>query len=229
MAEACRACQCALVGGETAEMPGVYREGEYDLVGFIVGVVDRTKILDGSRIREGDVALGLPSEGLHTNGYSLALKILLEREQLDLDDRLPQLSSTVGDALLRPHRCYLPAIGPLLESGWIRGMAHITGGGLVDNVPRVIPKGLGVSIRLGSWEVPALFTHLCSAGSVAFDEAFRVFNMGVGMVLFVGPGEASACLERLESAGCSGRRIGRVVSGDGVRFEGSKELWRGAV
>ncbi|MBI1849233.1 MAG: phosphoribosylformylglycinamidine cyclo-ligase [Planctomycetes bacterium] len=229
MADACRACGCALLGGETAEMPGVYHDGEYDLVGFIVGVVDRERILDGSRIREGDVAIGLASDGLHTNGYSLALKILFEKQGLELDARPAELGASIANALLQPHRCYLPTIQPILEAGWIRGMAHITGGGFVDNVPRVIPDGLGVRVKLGSWEIPPLFRMICSGGPVAFDEAFRVFNMGIGMVLFVGSEDAGPCIERLNAQGGRATRIGHVVAGSGVHFEGSHELWRGAI
>ncbi len=229
MAEACRANGCALIGGETAEMPGLYREGEYDLAGFIVGVVERSRILDGSRIRAGDVLIGLTSRGLHTNGYSLALKILLEREGLGLDTRIPNVDATLGDALLWPHRSYLPWVSPLLVEDWVRGMAHITGGGFVDNIPRILPGGTGVSIRLGTWVIPPLFQLICTRGRVAFDEAFRVFNMGIGMVLVVCRDAADWCEERLRSVGAEGVRLGEVIEGEGVRFDGSRELWQGAV
>jgi phosphoribosylformylglycinamidine cyclo-ligase len=184
-AEACRDNGLALLGGETAEMPGLYVPGDFDLAGFIVGAVRREKLLDGSRVRPGQVLIGLRSSGLHTNGYSLARKILFDELQLDLSDRPEALEGrTVGEALLAVHRSYLQLLWPLLERDRIAAMAHITGGGLVDNLPRVL-NGCDAWIDRRSWEPPALFRFLCARGGVAPDEAYQVFNMGIGMVLIV--------------------------------------------
>jgi len=166
LARACRAMGCALIGGETAEMPGFYAEGEYDLAGTIVGWVRRAKIIDGERIRLGDVVLGLPSLGLHTNGYSLARKVLLEQQGMKLTEHVAELGQTLGDALLAPHRCYWPVVQPLLEKGWINGLVHITGGGLTDNPPRILPRGCQMQVRLGSWRVPPIFDLIGSLGRV---------------------------------------------------------------
>jgi len=188
IARGCRENQTALLGGETAEMPGFYAEGEYDVAGTIVGVVDRFRILDGSRIHAGDVALGLPSAGLHTNGYTLARKVFFEELGKRPDDSLPGRGGmTIADALLAPHLSYLRALEPLLEADLVHGMAHITGGGFYDNIPRVLPEGLDVTIRAGTWTVPPVFEVIAREGKVSFEEMHRVFNMGIGMVLFVAP------------------------------------------
>ncbi len=211
MAQACREAQCALVGGETAEMPGLYALGDYDLAGFIVGVVDREQIIDGSRVRVGDVVLGLPSNGLHTNGYSLVRHIVSEQE-LKYDAVLPGTSAPLADLLLEPHRCYLAAVRALRESVDVRALAHITGGGLKENTPRALPDGLGVEIERGSWPVPAIFTALQSAGGISPDEMWRTFNMGIGMVVVVPESDAG----RVEmAAGLPVHRIGRVVEQSG--------------
>jgi phosphoribosylformylglycinamidine cyclo-ligase len=207
---ACRENGCALIGGETAEMPGVYARGEYDLVGTIIGIVERDRILDGSRVRPGDRILGLPSTGLHTNGYSLARKILFEREGLAADTRLDELGGTVGDALLAVHRSYLGDLGPLLDADLVHAMAHITGGGLVDNVPRVLPEGCAARIERGVLPVPPIFRLLAERGPVPVKECDRAFNMGVGMVVIVAADDEAAALERLPDAA----RIGEVVAGD---------------
>ncbi len=211
MAQACREAQCALVGGETAEMPGLYALGDYDLAGFIVGVVDREQIIDGSRVRVGDVVLGLPSNGLHTNGYSLVRHIVSEQE-LKYDAVLPGTAAPLADLLLEPHRCYLAAVRALRESVDVRALAHVTGGGLKENTPRVLPAGLGVEIERGSWPVPALFPALQNAGGISPDEMWRTFNMGIGMVVVVPESDAG----RVETAaGLPVHRIGRVVEQSG--------------
>jgi phosphoribosylformylglycinamidine cyclo-ligase len=186
VARGCRENGCALIGGETAEMPGVYADGDYDVAGTIVGVVDRAKILDGSRVRSGDVLIGLPSAGLHTNGYSLARKIVFDELGLSPHDTVKACGRrTVADLLLAPHLSYLRTLRPLLEEGLVHAMAHVTGGGFYDNLPRVMPDNVGVTIKYGSWPVPPLFEFLAEKGNVGAEEMFRVFNMGIGMVLFV--------------------------------------------
>jgi len=213
VASACSEHALALLGGETAEMPGFYADGEYDLAGFIVGVVDRPRILDGDTVRAGDVLVGLPSSGLHTNGYSLARRVFFEVLGCGVDDRVPELGSTVADELLQVHRCYLAPVWPLLEQGRVHALAHITGGGLTDNLPRVLPKGLEAVIKVGAWEVPPVFQLLATAGEVPEDDLWRTFNMGVGMVLVVSPEELAAVLHHLRGAGCPGFPMGNVVEG----------------
>ena len=186
LAVACRRVGCALVGGETAEMPGFYPPDEYDLAGCIVGWVRRRRIIDGSSIRPGDVILGLPSRGLHTNGYSLARKVLLEQEGLPLTEAIPELGRTLGEELLAPHRCYWPTVKPLLARGWLKGLVHITGGGITDNTPRILPAGVRAEVRLGSWPVLPIFELIAQRGRVPPDDMRRTFNMGVGMMLVIG-------------------------------------------
>ena len=214
IAEACRENGCALLGGETAEMPGFYAEGEYDLAGCIVGVVDRSRILDGSRIRSGDILLGLRSSGLHTNGYSLARKIFFERMRLNVDSPLPGLGRTLGEELLEPHRSYLSALRPILATGEIKGMAHITGGGFTDNVPRILPEGCAAEIDPGTWKTPPIFSLIQEAGGVSDTEMRRTFNLGIGMVLVTSPSKASALQARLARRGEKAPVIGTVVPGD---------------
>jgi len=188
VARGCRENGCALLGGETAEMPGMYGEGDYDVAGTIVGVVDREKILDGSRVRPGDVLVGLPSAGLHTNGYSLARKIFFEEVGKKPGDPIRECGgATVADLLLAPHLSYLKALRPLLAEDLIGAMSHITGGGFFDNIPRVLPPDVGVTVRAGAWPVLPLFEFIAEKGRVGAEEMFRVFNMGVGMILFVRP------------------------------------------
>jgi phosphoribosylformylglycinamidine cyclo-ligase len=204
---ACRAGRCALIGGETAQMPGMYREGEYDIAGTIVGVVDRSKMLDGSRVRPGDALIGLLSEGMHTNGYSLARRILFDTMGLKTSSRLPELRLTLGEELLRVHKNYQPALASL-DEGWIHAAAHITGGGLVDNLPRVLPKGCQANIRRGSWRVPPIFQVIERGGDVNPAEMYQVFNMGIGMVLIVPKKWAIEVARRTR-----GRVIGEIVEG----------------
>jgi len=188
IARGCRENGVALLGGETAEMPGFYAGGDYDVAGTIVGIVDRDKILDGSRVREGDLALGLPSAGLHTNGYTLAREVLFERLGKRPADRLPELEgATIGEALLAPHLSYARVLHPLLAEDLVHAMAHITGGGFFDNIPRVVPKGLEVVVKSGAWPVPPIFEVIERGGNVSFEEMHRVFNMGIGMVVFAAP------------------------------------------
>lgn len=218
-AEACADNGLALLGGETAEMPGLYAAGDFDLVGFIVGAVERDKILDGSAVQAGQRLLGLASDGLHTNGYSLARKILFERQGHGLDDRPEELGgASVQEALLAPHRSYLDACWPLLEAGRLRAIAHITGGGLLDNLPRVL-GGRRAVIDRGAWSVPPLFEYLVQAGSVERDEAHQVFNMGVGLVLVVDEQDEAAVADDLRERGEVVSHLGHVedaADGDGV-------------
>jgi phosphoribosylformylglycinamidine cyclo-ligase len=224
----CRANGCALLGGETAEMPGFYQPGDYELVGFIVGLVDRPRLLDGSRVAPGDVLVGLPSAGLHTNGYSLARRVVFEVAGLSLRDRAPWAGRrrTVGEELLAPHLPYLEGLRPLLGHPALHVLAHITGGGLTDNLPRVLPRGLRAEVRLGSWEVPPIFHWLQETGEVEGEEMLRVFNMGIGMVAVVAAEGLAEVLRRLRAAGQKARPIGTVQEGSGgvVYHQGSEPL-----
>jgi phosphoribosylformylglycinamidine cyclo-ligase len=206
---ACRSAGCALIGGETAQMPGIYRKGEYDLAGCIVGIVDRKKIIDGRGIKSGDVVLGLASNGLHTNGYSLARKILFEKMRLKPHSRLPRLTGTIGQELLRVHRNYQPLLSRA-PFGLIKGLAHITGGGLIDNLPRVLPHHCDAIIETASWRVPPLFRILQERGQVNRAEMYQVFNMGIGMVAVVAERDAKRALKILKA-----KRIGKIERGTG--------------
>jgi len=208
-AKACRAAGCALIGGETAQMPGMYRKGEYDLAGCIVGVVDRPKLIDGRRIKPGDVLLGLPSNGLHTNGYSLARKVLFEKLGLKMSHRLPQLKHSLGQELLRVHRNYQPLLAQL-PAGMIHGLAHITGGGLIDNPPRVLPGNCDALIETKTWRVPPIFEFLGHHGNVDREEMYQVFNMGIGMVAIVAQKDCEEAARLLKA-----KPIGRIVKGAG--------------
>ncbi|MFN2568090.1 MAG: phosphoribosylformylglycinamidine cyclo-ligase [Candidatus Dormibacteria bacterium] len=208
-AEACRTASCAIIGGETAEMPGVYGLGDYDIAGFIVGAVERDELIDGSRIEVGDAVLGLPSSGLHTNGYSLVRHIVLEHD-LDWSDVLPGTDRDLGTLLLEPHRSYLDAVQQLRSRVDVRGLAHITGGGLLENIPRVLPGGMGAEIDRSAWTVPDLFAAIESTGGVHAEEMWRTFNMGIGMVVIVPSAEAAGVSA---ASGMEVRRIGTVVSG----------------
>ena len=222
VADGCRENGCALLGGETAEMPGFYQPGDYELAGFIVGMVDRPALLDGSKVVAGDLLLGLPAAGLHTNGYSLARRILFDRLGLGVHDRAPWSAekATVGEELLRPHLSYLPSLRPLLGHPGLHAMAHITGGGLTDNVPRILPDGAHAEIRFGSWDVPAIYPFLEERGEVAAEEMLRVFNMGVGMVLVVDPAQAGDLLTLLRREKQRAYAIGTVQKGgSGVVYD----------
>ena len=210
----CQENGCVLLGGETAEMPGFYGEGEYDVAGFIVGVVDREKIIDGKSIVAGDVVLALPSVGLHTNGYSFARKLFLETAGHTVNTRIDELGMTVGESLLQPHVSYLPALTGLLDSGMIKGLAHITGGGLTDNVPRVLPIGTAVEIQLGTWPILPVFKLMQQLGSVSDAEMFRSFNMGVGMVIVCSEADVEKLQNHFSTRDETCYRIGRIVAGD---------------
>src|SRR6187549_920470 len=214
MAGACRENGCALLGGETAEMPGFYADGEYDVAGFIVGIVDRPRVIDGRSIAPGDVLVGIPSSGLHTNGYSLARRIAFDHLGLGVDSYVPELNRTVGEALLEPHRSYLALIRPLLATGFIKGMAHITGGGITENLPRILPDGTAARIRTSAWTIPPVFHWLQEKGQVPVDDMFRTFNMGIGLIVAVAPDQAEQV-----KATVAGTIIGENVRGEpGVAY-----------
>ncbi len=219
LANACRKVGCSLVGGETAEMPGFYPAGEYDLAGCIVGWVRKGKIIDGSDIRPGDVILGLPSLGLHTNGYSLARKVLLEQNKMPLT-RIPAgFRQPLGEVLLAPHRCYWKAVKPLLDRGLLKGLVHITGGGITDNTPRILPAGSRAEVRLGSWPVPPIFDLIARRGNVPHDDMLRTFNMGLGMLLIVSPRNVPDVSSILKKCHEKFWAIGRIIPGrPGVKY-----------
>lgn len=210
MARACRENGCVLLGGETAEMPSMYADGEYDLAGFIVGVVDKPKVIDGKSIVPGDIVLGLPSSGLQTNGYSLARKLFFEVGGFSVDSYVDELGTTVGEALLATHQSFLPQIGPLLVSGKIKGLAHITGGGFLENIPRILPDGVAVEITSGSWPELPIFGMMQRLGNVEDGEMFRTFNMGIGMVLICASQDVGEIKNSLQGS----YQIGKVHSGD---------------
>ena len=211
IAEGCSQAGCALIGGETAEMPGFYPADEYDLAGFTVGVVERDRIIDGSTITVGDTLIGLASTGLHSNGYSLARKVLFDRMGLGINDIIPETGRTVADELLTPTRIYVKSILNLLRDFTIHGIAHITGGGLPENVPRILPKGCMARIRTTAWEMPAIFSVIQQGGNIAAAELYRTFNCGIGMVLAVSAAEAEEVLHRLEALGETAMIIGQIV------------------
>jgi phosphoribosylformylglycinamidine cyclo-ligase len=214
LARACRDNSCALLGGETAEMPGFYADGEYDLAGFIVGAVDNEMLIDGRSIGIGDALIGLPSSGLHTNGYSLARRIAFDHLGLSVDAVVEDLGTTVGDEFLQPHRSYLQAVYPLIAKGAIKGIAHVTGGGLTENVPRILPSGTAAQINRSSWEVPAVFQWLQRAGDVSDEEMLRTFNMGIGLVLACPPALTETVMEDLSSRHEKPIVIGEILRGD---------------
>jgi len=210
LARACQNVGCALIGGETAEMPGMYHGDDYDLVGFIIGAVEKTKVIDGRSIAAGDILLGLPSSGLHTNGYSLVRKVFhIADDPAPLFVHYPELGRTLGEELLEPHRCYYSELKPVLHL--IKGLAHITGGGFKGNIPRVLPRGLTVQIDKDAWDVPAIFKLVQRLGKVSDSEMYRVFNMGIGMVIFCPPEQVSEVLKRLPEA----KKIGKVIPSRG--------------
>ena len=215
IAEACRTNGCALLGGETAEMPGFYDDSEYDLAGFIVGAVERERLLNGRTVTSGDVLVGIPSSGLHTNGYSLARQIVFEHLKLQVDAYVAELGGTVADVLLEPHRTYFPLIRPLLDGGRIKAMAHITGGGITDNLPRVLPHGTAAVVDTRTWSVPPIFRWLQHAGTVAADEMLRTFNMGIGLIIVTAKDRAEQLMEELAArGGRDARVIGEIVPGE---------------
>jgi len=222
LARACREFGLTLLGGETAEMPGFYPADEYDLAGTIVGVVERDSIIDGSELEPGDQLLGLSSTGLHTNGYSLARKVFFEKENLTAESPVEEIGAKVGDALLETHRCYLPLIDPLLEQGLVKALAHITGGGLTDNIPRVLPEGTAARIDLDKWSIPSLFRYLQKKGNIAAAEMLHTFNVGMGMLVMVSRGDLETTKSLLTDAGEKPVVIGEIVAGDReVVYEGT--------
>jgi phosphoribosylformylglycinamidine cyclo-ligase len=214
VANGCRQNGCVLLGGETAEMPDFYAEGEYDIAGFIVGVADRAKVIDGKSIRAGDVLLALPSVGLHTNGYSLARKLFFEVAGCKVDTRLEELGMTVGESLLQPHVSYLQALDGLLDSGLIKGLAHITGGGLTDNIPRILSENCAVEIDKGSWPILPVFELMQKLGNVSEAEMYRTFNMGVGMVIVASAESVDAITTHLREQANTAYQIGQVIAGN---------------
>lgn len=214
VAEGCRHAGCALIGGETAEMPGFYTPGEYDVAGFTVGIVDKKKMIDGSTIKEGDVVLGLPSSGLHSNGYSLARKVMFEKAGYKPEDKVELLGATVGEAMLKPTRIYVKTVLGMLEKAEVKGMAHITGGGFLENIPRVLPDDVDVIIEEGSWPVPPIFSLIESIGNIEKKEMYRTFNMGIGYVIITDQANAMKICDYMSEIKEEVYLIGMVVSGD---------------
>lgn len=231
IADGCQQAGCALIGGETAEMPGFYPDGEYDIAGFSVGIVDKEKLIDGSTIRTGDALIGLPSSGIHSNGFSLVRKVLLEDARLDLATPYARLSpsspekvaeQTLGEVLLTPTRIYVQPILALLEKFTVKGMAHITGGGFYENIPRMLPGGTAAVMEAGSWPIPDIFQLIQERGKISTKDMFSTFNMGIGLVLALGQEEAEEAIQYLASMGEQAYRIGQVVEGDkSIRFGGT--------
>ena len=220
VARACKENGCALIGGETAEMPGFYADGEYDIAGFIVGAVEKSKVIDGKAVVPGDVLIAVPSAGLHTNGYSLARRVFFELAGWKPDTFVRELNMTIGEALLAPHRSYLHAVRPLIERDWVRGLAHITGGGITENLPRTLPDGCAAEVDLKSWSIPPIFKLLQQHGAIATGEMFRAFNMGVGLVIVCPSRDAERVINMLSRSGePHAFRLGFVVAGErSVRY-----------
>jgi len=214
LARGCKEAGCALIGGETAEMPGFYNDGEYDVAGFIVGVVDRGRIIDGSRIAPGDVLIGLPSVGLHTNGYSLARKLFFEVAGYAPETEVKELGCSASQELLKPHRSYLAALEDLLDKGAIKGLAHITGGGLLENIPRILPEGTAAEIIGGSWPVLPVFSLLSRIGNVPDAEMYRTFNMGIGMIVVTSEDQADVVRSHLDAQREPYYDVGRIEAGN---------------
>lgn len=224
IADGCEQSGCALIGGETAEMPGMYDEDEYDIAGFSVGVVDADRIIDGKSIAEGDVLIGLASSGVHSNGFSLVRKVLLEEAGIDLYDEVEELGATLGDTLLTPTRLYVKSCLKLMEDVKVKGFVHITGGGFYDNIPRILPEGTSVSIENGSWPVLPIFKLIADKGNIPAKDMFRTFNMGIGMIAIVAENEVEAALNSLQTSGEQAVVIGRVTAGDRtVKISGVNE------
>ncbi len=212
--EGCKMADCALLGGETAEMPGFYPEGEYDLAGFAVGIVEKDKIIDGKGIKEGDSIIGISSNGLHSNGFSLVRKVLLEDKKYELEEKLTVLKRTLGEELLRPTRIYVQPVLYLLERYKILGIAHITGGGIVENIPRILPEGVSVQINQKRWTKPPIFSLIQEEGEISDEEMYRTFNMGIGMALVVRPDKTEQIINELNQMDFPSYLIGRIVKGE---------------
>ena len=228
MSRACRKAGCALIGGETAEMPGFYPVGEYDLAGFIVGAVERKKLLTGKAVKPGDVLVALPSAGLHTNGYSLARKLVFDVARLKPETYVAEVGNKIGAELLKPHLCYAPALKNILARGWVSALAHITGGGIPGNLPRVLPSGVQAQVDLGAWPVPSLFKYLAKIGKIETDELLQSFNLGVGMIMVVPQAHVQSVEADLKRRREKYFRIGRIERGDSgkarVTYTGSLRL-----
>lgn len=220
IADGCEQAGCALIGGETAEMPGMYSEDEYDLAGFSVGVADKSKLVTGASIKPGDVLIGLSSSGIHSNGYSLVRKVLLEEGGLDLHETYGKIGRTLGEELLQPTKIYVKSLLKALEKFEVKGMSHITGGGFIENIPRMLPEGVGAEIDYGSWPIPPIFDLLQETGNLNREEMFNIFNMGIGMVLAINEADIHELLQLLEEQGEKAFIIGRIKEGNGVTFGG---------
>jgi phosphoribosylformylglycinamidine cyclo-ligase len=220
VSDGCVQAGCSLIGGETAEMPGMYPEDEYDIAGFTVGIADKSKLVTGQTITEGDILIGISSNGIHSNGYSLVRKVLLEKGGLSLDQHIDKLGSTLGEELLRPTKIYVKPILNVLKKFEVKGMAHITGGGFIENIPRMLPEGLGAEIDYGSWPIQPIFDLLEEIGELKREEMFNIFNMGIGMVLAVSEENLHEIINQLEEDGEKVFIIGRTKSGEGVTFGG---------
>jgi len=213
--DGCVEAGCALIGGETAEMPGFYKDGEYDLAGFAVGIVDKDNVINGSNVKEGDVLIGIASSGIHSNGYSLVRKLFFGINGFDINTRFDELEGTLGEELLKPTKIYVKTVQSLIAKHRINGIAHITGGGFIENIPRTLPAGLKAQISLGSWDIPPVFRLMQRLGSIEEKEMFNTFNMGIGLVLAVGKQDAEAILGTLEELGEKAYIIGSVAKGEG--------------
>ena len=209
--EGCKMADCALLGGETAEMPGFYAEGEYDLAGFAVGVVEKSQIIDGKKIKEGDAVIGIASNGLHSNGFSLVRKVLFESKKYKISDKIPSFEKSLGEELLKPTRIYVSSVLHLLEKYKILGIAHITGGGIVENIPRILPEEVSIRIDQKSWPKPSIFAFIQKEGEISDGEMYRTFNMGIGMVLIVSPSDASKVMDELKMVKYDSYLIGKVI------------------
>ncbi|WP_078551364.1 phosphoribosylformylglycinamidine cyclo-ligase [Bacillus alkalicellulosilyticus] len=216
IADGCEQAGCAIVGGETAEMPGMYSEEEYDLAGFTVGIVEKSKLITGETIEAGDVLIGLGSNGVHSNGFSLVRKVLLEENNLDIKETYGNLSKPLGEELLTPTRIYVKPMLSVIEKFTVKGISHITGGGFYENIPRMLPEGLGVDIAKGSWDIPEIFSFIAEQGNIAEKDLFSTFNMGIGMAIVVSENEVEEVLAELQAQGEKASVIGKVKTGDGV-------------
>lgn len=219
VSDGCVLANCALVGGETAEMPDMYDEDEYDVAGFTVGVVEKSKIIDGTKTKAGDVVIGLASSGVHSNGFSLVRKLIFKDHQLDLNETYEGLSKTLGESLLTPTRIYVRAVGEVLKNIDVHGVAHITGGGFYENMPRCLQKGLGIEIEKGTWKMPEIFPFLQKLGNIEENEMYNVFNMGIGMILVVDEKDVEATLEILKRMNEEAVVIGKVTDQEGISFK----------
>ncbi len=216
ISDGCVLGQSALIGGETAEMPEFYEDGEYDMAGFSVGVVDKSKIIDGSKVKEGNVIIGIASSGIHSNGYSLVRKLFFEKMELTVDSYVEELGSTLGEELIKPTKLYVNAFNAASEAAEINGIVHITGGGFYENIPRVLPEGTGVEIELGSWKILDIFNYMQEQGNIEQEEMFSTFNMGLGMIMIVEAENAEKVLSALTNVGETASIVGKVVKGEGV-------------